>query len=142
LLVLVGFSEKLAHACTCIQSNEAIERYSFRQFLIDLDGAMFTGRVAKIERVQVKLDDEFSVPQLKVTFEVERFWKGVEGAEVVIYTGVNGAACGVHYSMGKKYFVIAYNRQSRLETNICSSPRRYSDLKDYIRELGEGSKPN
>ena len=138
---MLGFCERVAHACTCVTSNEVVEGFDFKRWLEEFDGAMFTGRVDKIERVLVKIDEEVSIPELKVTFEVERFWKGVENVEVAIHTGVDGAACGVGYVEGERYFVIARKSGDGLHTDICTSPKKYSDVEAYIKELGEGKKP-
>ena len=140
-MTLFSFSEQVGRACTCVTSSEAVGGFSLMRWLKEFDGAMFTGRVTKIERVLVKMDEEVSIPELKVTFEVERFWKGVKNVEVAIYTGVDGAACGVRYVEGERYFVIAQKLRGGLHTDICTSPEKYSDVEAYVKELGEGKKP-
>ena len=139
LLILVTFSGQFAYACRCpeIPINGSGE-YSLKEWLDEFDGAMFTGRVVKI--IKVKADDEWDTPELRVTFRVDRFWKGVKAAETVIYT--SAGTCGVRYVRGRKYFVIADNFEGRLRTDICTSPKSYDEVYDYIKELGEGKKPN
>ena len=140
-MTLFSVSEQGVRACTCVTSSEVVGGFNLKRWLKEFDGAMFTGRVTKIERVMVKMDEEVSIPEFKVTFEVKRFWKGVKNVEVVIYTGVDGAACGVRYVEGEKYFVIAQRLRGGLHTDICTSPEKYSDVEAYIKKLGEGKKP-
>ena len=140
-MTLLGFSEQVARACTCVTSSEVVGDGDLKQWLKEFDGAMFTGRVNKIERVTVKIDEEVSISELKVTLEVERFWKGIKNVEVEIHTGVDGAACGVSYVEGERYFVIAQRLRNELHTDICTSPKKYSDVEAYIKKLGGGKKP-
>jgi hypothetical protein len=142
-LALFGCGEGVARACTCIEgeveggfSDEGFRTWFNREFR----GALFTGRVAKIERVR---EGTGSPPEelFKVTFAVERYWKGVAGAEAIIYTGLNGAACGVRYVEGELYLVYAQESGGRLRTNWCSAPKQYSQVGDFIKVLGQGKEP-
>jgi len=141
LAILFCCGGDAARACTCISGSVAGDDASMKQWFAEFDVAMFTGRVKSIERVEVREEDGYPHPMLKVTFAVERFWKGVEGADAVILTGIHSAACGVPYSLGKRYFVVAYRRRGAFETDICTAPRRYSDHKIFVKGLGKGSKP-
>jgi hypothetical protein len=140
-VALLILGEQGARACTCVTSGEVAGGIDLKRWLKEFDGAMFTGHVAGIERVTVNIDEGLSIPELKVTFKVERFWKGVDTAEVAIYTGVDGAACGVRYVEGERYFVIAHRLRGGLHTDICTSPEKYSDVEAYSKELGGGNKP-
>ncbi len=74
-IALLGFHGQVAQACSCLETkSDKNEKVDYKRWLRAFDGAVFTGQVVKIERIE-------SNYQLKVTFKVERYWKGVEGEE-------------------------------------------------------------
>ena len=140
-VTLITLSSETVNACTCVTSSEAVKGFSLKRWLKEFDGAMFTGRVSGVETVKLKLGQELSADFLKVTFQVDQYWKGVKGVEAVVYTGAGCCDCGVHYVQGERYFVIADLIEGNLRTNICTSPKSYSDVDGYIKELGRGKRP-
>ncbi len=104
------------------------------------DGALFIGRVTALEAVESELAGS-RVKEMKVTFSVERYWKGVDGRTITIYTGAGGGDCGVSYSVGKRYFILAQRVYARLRTDICTSPKGLGDVKPYEKEFGRGMVP-
>ena len=143
-VTLITLSPKTVNACSCVTSSEAVKGFSLKGWLKEFDGAMFTGRVKEIEKVKLKLNPDLAVDFLRVTFQVDRYWKGVNGqrhAEAVVYTGAGCCDCGVHYEQGESYFVIADRIEGNLRTNICTSPKSYSAVDGYIKELGTGKAP-
>jgi hypothetical protein len=102
---------------------------------------MFTGRVLNIEKVDERFEDGGVMQRLKVTFGIERYWKGVERRQAIIYTGLGGGDCGVPYAVGEKFFVIAYTRNGKLATDICTAPGKYNEVKYYEKQLGKGIRP-
>ena len=144
VLGLIAFftcSAQVALACTCVKSTEVKGNFNYKRWLKEFDGAMFTGRVVKVEKVELEMDAGFFGDFFKVTFQVDRFWKGIKTDEATIYTGAGCCDCGVRYSEGEKYFIIADNIGGNLRTNICTSPEAYSDVEGYIKALGDGRKP-
>lgn len=140
-LTVFGCGEGVARACTCIEGEaEGVsdDKWFRRWFYSEFRGALFTGRVTKIERERA---GSGSPPEelFKVTFAVERYWKGVTGAEAVIYTGLNGAACGVRYAEGELHLVYAQDLAGLLRTSWCGAPK-YSQLGEFIKLLGPGKK--
>src|SRR5687767_14789748 len=100
-LTLLIASPQAASGCSCREvESKKRARVNYKRWLKDFNGAVFTGRVVKAEKAEARYER-------KVTFEVERYWKGVEGAEVVIHTAMDGAACGAPFVEGEHYFVIA-----------------------------------
>ena len=140
-VTLITLSPETVNGCTCVTSGEAVKGSSLKRWLKEFDGAMFTGRVKEIETVKLKLDQDLAVDFLRVTFQVDKYWKGVKGAEAVVYTGAGCCDCGVHYVQGERYFVIADLIEGNSRTNICTSPKSYSDVDGYIKELGRGKTP-
>ena len=140
-VTLVALSPKTVKACTCVTSSETIKGFSLKTWLKEFDGAMFTGRVKKIETVRLKVDQELASDSLRVTFQVDKYWKGVNNTEAVVYTGAGCCDCGVHYVEGENYFVIAHRIDGYLRTNICTSHENYRDVDLYIKELGRGKTP-
>ena len=140
LLAIFILEGQNVYACTCgkyAPINNGDVEFNLKEWLKEFDGAFFTGQVTIIEKIKVRLHDEY-IPELKVTFRVDRFWKGVNSANTIIYTGAGCCDCGVRYVRGKKYFVIADNINGNLRTNICTSPEKYEEVYDYIKQLGEG----
>ena len=80
------------------------------------------------------------VAEYKVVFKVERFWKGVQGSTVTIYTGVGCCDCGVHYEIGERYFVTAFRIEDRLKTSICTT-EDLSAVKFFEKRFGKGNAP-
>ena len=131
-LALLAFSAQAAYACSCLEVKEGDTNY--KAWLKTFDGAVFTGRVVKIE----KQEDNH---RLQVTFKIEKYWKGVRGAETVVYTALDSAACGVPYAEGETYFVAARKSDVGLQTDLCSHLQYTKDKKTMMRKLGRGKRP-
>jgi hypothetical protein len=131
-MALLGFSGQAAYGCSCIEVKPSKkQRVNYKQWLKGFDGAVFVGQVVKIEKIEAHY-------QVKVTFEVETYWKGVDAAEAIIYTAMDGAACGVTYVEGEKYFVIANRSKDKLYTDLCSWIGYSKNEKAYLKGLGKG----
>lgn len=132
-LALIAVSAQAASACSCIESqpDKKAAAVNYKRWLKTFDGAVFTGRVVKIEKLEASY-------QLKVTFETERYWKGVQNTEAVIYTALDTAACGVPYTEGETYFVVARNTDRGLQTDLCSNLQYTKEKKTMLRKLGRG----
>jgi Tissue inhibitor of metalloproteinase len=134
-IVLIGFLGRAAYGCSCREvAPDKKQGINYKKWLKNFNGAVFVGQVVKIEEAEAR-------NQLKVTFKVERHWKGVKTTEAIIYTGLNDAACGVTYSEGKKYFVVADLYEGKLHTNLCSWLGYSKNEKAYLKGLGKGKSP-
>jgi hypothetical protein len=80
----------------------------------------------------------------KLTFSVERQWKGADGSTITIITNAEGSMCGVDYRQGSRYLVAADLTPSEtpeLRSDICTGwPLR--DQKSFLAAFGEGQPPN
>jgi hypothetical protein len=123
-------------ACSCADSESPCEAYGGAS-------AVFTGIVTGGSIILIKDgDDEYQ--QLKVSFVIEENFRGVEGAQTEVITGLGGGDCGFHFERGERYLVYAHRieQDKRLYTGICSRTRSLSeageDLK-YLRGLSSAS---
>jgi hypothetical protein len=139
LVLMLGFFPVLfaqsTYACSCAAAPTP------RQALREAK-AVFIGEVISTEVFDVK--DEFGTQQvIRVRFAVSRFWKGVEGAEIIVHTSGHEMSCGFHFEKEKKYLVYAYPDHWKLgvlETGICSRTRELAQAAKDLRVIGQGNK--
>ena len=145
LFLLAGFvalfsvGERTIYACSCyVPSSSEVESMTdvefSRQFLTD-DGAAFIGRVVKKSRAMSSSGGSW-----KVTFEVEKYWKG-GSKRVTVYTATNEAACGVNYKVGQKHLVIASRHKGDLQSSLCAHLSATRNKAALLKRLGHGEKP-
>lgn len=108
-----------------------------KAWLDDYDGVVFSGQVVKIKKVKVKLATGDDWYNYQVTFKVDRFWKGTDSSEVVVYTGVGGGDCGFRFHKGESYIVFGNVFENRLHTGICS----YTADSRYVENIIKGLNP-
>ena len=89
--------------------------------------AVFSGEV---------LETKSGINFLQARFRVERSWKGVEAAEVLVIT--DGSAESPHYRVGEKYLVFAGIRDGKFFTGICSRTKKLEYADADLQQLGEG----
>lgn len=127
-------------ACSCdeVQASqiESISEAEFSQWIKSFNGAVFTGPAIKKVKVRSGIG-----AAIKVTFRVDKYWKGDESKKVVIYTAANEAACGVNYSIGENYLIVASNYESRLHTGLCQHLKYDKHREIFLRKLGKGKNP-
>lgn len=149
LLMFMFFFAQSSYACSCItvepiekdaqKFKESVRKYYLKEF----NGAVFTGKVLNVEQVKIKIDEDYSIFERKVTIKVEKYWLGVKERIVTIYTGIGGGDCGVNFEKGKRYFFSPQYLEGRLQTGICdylSSEEMEADgksVKNFNEILGE-----
>ena len=71
-------------------------------------------------------------------FTVERYWKGANSPDVVVYTTLDD--CASTFSVGGKYLVLAYfvKDARHLETDSCMRTGPVEMLADDLATLGKG----
>jgi len=117
-----------AFACSC--ATGVVDTNTYRQWLDRFDGAVFRGAVIKTEE-----QAGFS----KVTFRVERYWKGVTASEVVIYTPRQGSMCGVSFLVGQTHTVAAQRDNDRLQTDLCIERFIAQNATRFREAIGAGT---
>ncbi|WP_339147583.1 MULTISPECIES: hypothetical protein [unclassified Sutcliffiella] len=113
-------------ACSCLPPGTPQEE------LAKMD-AVFTGKVLDVK-------EKFnSTTQVKLS--VTETWKGVSTKEVVIYTAMDSAACGVYFEKDKEYLVYAHLEDGEYTTYLCSRTAELLHAQSDLKELGEGTVP-
>jgi hypothetical protein len=123
-----------------IKSEVEISAEWYKKFWLEqFPGLVFRGQVIKIEEVELK---ESQGPQelLKVTFRVERYWRGATNSVAVIYTNAGCCACGINYKKGGRYFVNAVSLNGLPVTNICGALTK-DEVDEFVKIMGEGQVP-
>jgi hypothetical protein len=73
---------------------------------------VFTGRVLSVSRVSDKN---------RALFRISKIYKGLDQSLVFVRTGLDAAACGVNFVVGKEYMIFGYkNADGQVETNVCA----------------------
>jgi hypothetical protein len=124
-----AFKPTSSFACSCIPSppvQEELERVS----------AVFSGKV-----LEIKEDSSSNTEPLKVTFQVNRTWKGVNETELSIYTGRDSAGCGYSFKVNESYLVYAIESEGKLITGLCSLTKELSSAEEDLSIIGEGNEP-
>jgi hypothetical protein len=119
------------NACSCAGTRVPCEAYWNAS-------AVFLGTVSYSRTTTTKVGD-FDSRQRVFRFNIDRAFRGVEGGEVEIVTGLGGGDCGYGFQLGGQYLVYAYRNDSNiLSTGICSRTRPASEAAEdlaYFREL-------
>ena len=88
----------------------------------------------------------------KVTFRIDRQWKGVEGSTITVITNADGAMCGVDFRQGNQHLVAADRQPGsnadlapseivELVADSCTSSW-LRDQKAFLDAFGEGQPSN
>ena len=133
-----------ASACSCVVRQTSLSVPEIREWLTSFDGVVFRGTVVSAPRIvqppRPRVGAELPVLMAEYTFKVERVWKGVTTAEVVIRTPADGSMCGIDFAGGA--YLIAAGPLQQPATSTCSAanmPTR--NEKDFLSALGEGNPP-
>jgi hypothetical protein len=91
----------------------------------------------------VPADIEKESPEMEVSFDVLRTYRGAEGKHVRVRTGLGGGDCGFDFEIGETYLVFAYkDGSSGLSTGICSSTALLEESQSNLAYLrGESQVP-
>jgi len=139
-LTLLSFSDT-AFACTCRQPHLPCEAYGQAE-------AIFIGTVKELSWIEEeeKIDDLIIKRQrLVFRFSVDQAFRGVNGAQVPIITGLGGGDCGYSFKIGEQYLVYAsrdYRKKEMFSTSICTRTRPVRNADEdleYIRGLSKAS---
>ena len=133
-LTLIGFGGTRAFACSCAGPSAPCEEYWQAS-------AVFIGTVIEGRLVTVK-ESDYEHQQRAVRLSIDEAFRGVEGAEVEVLTGLGDADCGFGFRRSQQYLVYAYRSETdqKLHTNICTRTRATSEADPdllYIRGLGK-----
>ena len=114
-----------AAACSCMEPGPPAQE-------LENADAVFSGKVVKVE----PFTEGFQ--KLRVTFELDRVWKGLaEGDRVTLTTAADSATCGYPFEKGKSYLVYAYGEEGELTGTLCSRTALLKEAKEDLEALGE-----
>jgi hypothetical protein len=126
-----------AIACTCqpplptpiAAAESPIVAAEYRQWLAGFDGVVFRGTVVSAEAAGINR---------KVTFRVERVWKGVSTAELVVY---NDGLCPIAFVVRKSYLIAAAPTERPITTTCAAGFFKTRNEAAFLAALGQGSPP-
>ena len=126
LAIFVVFYRPLpAAACSCMVLPPA-------DIALSEATAVFSGEVMTIEKGK-GVDGESGKT---VRFKVAEVWKGVDNADISVFTGNDSAGCGIDFTIGKEYLVYAHNwdmdGKSVLSTTLCDRTAELTNATDDI----------
>ena len=133
-LFIVGLCGVDARACSCAGESAPCEEYWEAT-------AVFIGTVIEGRLVTVKQAD-FEHQMQAVRISIDEAFRGVEGAEIEVTTGLGGGDCGFGFRRSQQYLVYAYRDKDdqKLYTSICNRTRSISEANPdllYIRGLSK-----
>ncbi|HEX6188857.1 MAG TPA: carboxypeptidase regulatory-like domain-containing protein [Pyrinomonadaceae bacterium] len=133
-LFIVGLCSIDARACSCAGPGAPCQEYWEAT-------AVFIGTVIEGKLVTVK-EGDYEHQQRAVRISIDEAFRGVEGAEVEVITGLGDADCGFGFRRAQQFLVYAYRSESdqKLHTNICTRTRAISEADPdlvYIRGLSK-----
>jgi hypothetical protein len=126
--VILLFLPECAQACSCIGPIVTCNNF----WKVDY---VFEGTVRTIDRV---------AEEHRVSLEVHRAWKGVEGAHLEVLTHTQESACGFSFQQGGRYLVFASRRPTdgKIGVNSCSLTKEISKAADDVAWLESLNHPS
>lgn len=119
-----------AQACSCVPPPPPPEALA-------QSDAVFAGRVTDIH-IENQGPQLSSADPVRVSFRVERAWKGGTASTLQVTTPRDSASCGFNFEQGKDYIVYAGEQAGELTTGLCSRTALLSDASADLTALGQG----
>ena len=122
LIVFICFANSRAAACDCaFGGGEVCQDYWQAS-------AVFVGTVIDSHRITVN-EGSYSHEERVVRLSLDESFRGVEGAETEVLTGLSGDECGFGFRQTQQYLVYAYrsDKDNRLYTSICTRTKSISE---------------
>ncbi|CAH1054551.1 hypothetical protein [Paenibacillus pseudetheri] len=130
-MALLTVHPSVTYACSCVVPAEPLEA-------MESSSAVFTGKV--VDKKEPKGTLISSADPVKVTFEVDSSWKGVEGNQVTLTTALSSASCGFEFVEGESYIVYASangeGESDKLVASLCSRTKLLASASEDLKELG------
>jgi Carboxypeptidase regulatory-like domain len=129
-VALLTLSAGEALACSCAGTLTPCQAYGEAS-------AVFVGTVIDSRTTTIKRGN-YDSQRRAVRLSVDSPFRGVEGAEVEVQTGLGGGDCGFRFVQTQQYLVYAYEHEGKLSTGICTRTRPISKAAEdlhYIQEL-------
>jgi hypothetical protein len=129
-VALLAVSAGKAWACSCAGTEVPCQAYGQAS-------AVFVGTVIDSRTITVR-HGNYDSQRLSVLLSIDSPFRGVEGAQVEVQTGLGGGDCGFGFVQTQQYLVYAYEHEGKLSTGICSRTRpiaRAAEDLNYIQGL-------
>ena len=132
LIILLLFGSETVSACVCVlmpnPTSEQIEKMFENDF--KKAGFVFSGEVIHL--------DEY-----KVTFKIQKMWKGSALDEITMSTGtrdrgsgsVSSSSCDYNFEAGKKYLVYTSGSGKEMQAYECSGTGELTRSEERIKFL-------
>lgn len=100
---------------------------------IDLKWALMEAKVGTL--IPADIEDDNS-PEMQVSFDVSRSYRGEQQKNIRIRTGVGGGDCGYDFQLSEQYLVYAVSREpGKLSSGICSGTALVDERKADVSYL-------
>lgn len=150
-IYLAGVNSALA--CVCVPPADA--KTELREAAAVFSGKLIGKEYRKAVEAGVSSQGEsiaVQSPQSRVVvlkFQVERWWKGRQTKEVILYTdhllapdGTETISdCDFPFETGKRYLIYTFAEENRLKTNSCTRTKLLEKARGDLKALGKGLKP-
>jgi len=124
---LMAFSAGNVAACSCAGQPIPCQAYGEAS-------AVFLGTVIT-SRIVTTPQGEHQSQSRVVRLSIDTSFRGVEGGEVEVTTGMGGGDCGFSFQQSRQYLVYAYAYEGKLGTGICSRTRLAANATEDLRYL-------
>ena len=102
-----------------------------------------------IAQPETKNGETAQTDVLVLKFQIDRWWKGRETREVVLFTdqtkNPDGSQtitdCDFPFEVGKQYLVYAFRDEGKLKTNLCTRTKLLEKAGEDLKILGKGRRP-
>jgi len=137
LLATIACTSARAYACSCAGERAPCQEYWETS-------AVFIGTVINSRTVTSK-EGEYDRQMRSVRISIDESFRGIEGAEAEILTGLGGGDCGFGFRQAQQYIVYAHRSETdqKLYTSICARTRLISEADQdlaYIRGLSKAKR--
>ncbi|MFB5678256.1 hypothetical protein ACE3NQ_16650 [Paenibacillus terreus] len=134
LSMLLVAKPSVVYACSCAEPPSPEEARA-------QSTAVFSGKAVSLKQRTALIVS--SGDPVKVTFQVNRVWKGNIGSTTVVTTAMSSESCGYEFTEGQQYLVYARNDQFSgvLRTTLCDRTVLLSEAAGDLQELGPSSLP-
>ncbi|MDP4096020.1 hypothetical protein OIN60_04365 [Paenibacillus sp. P96] len=132
--MLLGVKPSVMYACSCVEPPSPSEAQA-------QSAVVFSGEAVSLQ--QKMSDIMSSADPVRVSFQVDRVWKGSVGNIATVTTAASSDSCGYEFAEGRDYLVYArYAPDSgELHTILCDRTALVSEAAADLRELGPPSAP-
>lgn len=126
LIPLLFLPDANLYACTCAPPDPPEAAFQKAD-------AVFLGEVTAVELVQGESD---FLAQNKVTFQILKAFKGVQGTHAEVLTPRSNVSCGYPFQKKEVFLIYAFRESEKgLDTTLCSRTQLRSEATEDLQYL-------